>query len=56
MAGLDAESALRRATTRFAARTERTFALATARGLDREALDDAELLALYREARDDEDA
>jgi uncharacterized protein YabN with tetrapyrrole methylase and pyrophosphatase domain len=56
MAGLDAESALRRATTRFAGRTERTFALATARGLDPEALGAEELLALYREARDDEDA
>jgi tetrapyrrole methylase family protein/MazG family protein len=56
IAGLDAESALRRATTRFAGRTERTFALATARGLDPEALNDEELLALYREARDGEDA
>jgi uncharacterized protein YabN with tetrapyrrole methylase and pyrophosphatase domain len=50
--GLDAESALRRATTRFAGRAERTLALATARGLDPEALDEAELLALHREAKD----
>ena len=52
MLGLDAESALRRATTRFATRAERTFALASARGLDPEALSDAELLALYRDAKD----
>jgi MazG family protein len=50
--GLDAESALRRATTRFADRTERTFTLATARGLDPEALDEEELVALYREAKE----
>ena len=49
--GLDAESALRRATARFADRAERTFALATERGLDPEALDEAELLSLYREAK-----
>jgi MazG family protein len=49
--GLDAESALRRATTRFADRAERTFALATERGLDPEAVDEAELLSLYHEAK-----
>jgi tetrapyrrole methylase family protein/MazG family protein len=53
MLGLDGESALRRATTTFAARAERTFALAVERGLDPEALGEAELLALYREAKDD---
>jgi tetrapyrrole methylase family protein/MazG family protein len=52
MMGLDAESALRRATTRFAARAERTLAAATARGLDPEALSEDELLALYTEAKD----
>ena len=50
--GLDAESALRRATSRFAERAERTLALATERGLDPEALGEDELLALYREAKD----
>jgi tetrapyrrole methylase family protein/MazG family protein len=49
--GLDAESALRRATTRFADRAERTLALATERGIDPEALGEDELLALYREAK-----
>jgi tetrapyrrole methylase family protein / MazG family protein len=49
--GLDAESALRRATTRFAGRTERTLALAAERGLDPEALGEDELLELYREAK-----
>ena len=48
---LDAESALRRATARFAARAEQTFALATERGLDPADLSDDELLALYAEAR-----
>jgi tetrapyrrole methylase family protein/MazG family protein len=52
MLGVDAESALRRSTTTFAERTERTFALATARGLDPETLEEDELLALYREAKD----
>jgi tetrapyrrole methylase family protein/MazG family protein len=52
MLGVDAESALRRSTTTFAARAERTFALATERGLDPEALAEDELLALYREAKD----
>ena len=49
--GLDAESALRRATTRFAARAEGTLALATERGLDPADLADDELLALYDEAK-----
>jgi tetrapyrrole methylase family protein/MazG family protein len=49
--GLDAESALRRATTRFAARAEQTLALATERGLDPADLPDHELLALYEEAK-----
>jgi tetrapyrrole methylase family protein/MazG family protein len=49
--GLDAESALRRATTRLADRAERTLALATERGLDPEALGEDELLALYDEAK-----
>ena len=49
--GLDAESALRRATTRFAARAEGTLALATERGLDPADLSDDELLALYDEAK-----
>ena len=51
MLGLDAESALRRATTRFAARAEGTLALATERGLDPADLSDEELLALYAEAK-----
>jgi tetrapyrrole methylase family protein/MazG family protein len=49
--GLDAESALRRATSTFATRAERTFALAVERGLNPEELDEGELLALYREAK-----
>jgi MazG family protein len=49
--GLDAESALRRATARFAERAERTFALATERGLDPQAMDEPALLALYLEAK-----
>jgi tetrapyrrole methylase family protein/MazG family protein len=49
--GLDAESALRRATSVFATRAERTFALAVERGLDPERLPEEELLALYREAK-----
>lgn len=49
--GIDAESALRRATTTFAGRAERTLALASRRGLDPATLSDDELLALYREAR-----
>jgi MazG family protein len=54
--GLDAESALRRATTRFATRAERTLALATARGLDPEVLSDGELLVIYAEAKGAEPA
>jgi tetrapyrrole methylase family protein/MazG family protein len=50
--GLDAESALRRATTRFARRAESTFALAAERGLDPQQLSDGELLALYRDAKE----
>ena len=50
--GLDAESALRRATTRFASRAEGTLALATERGLDPAALPDDELIALYDEAKE----
>ena len=49
--GLDAESALRRATTRFADRAERTLALAAERGLDPEALGEDELLSLCLEAK-----
>jgi uncharacterized protein YabN with tetrapyrrole methylase and pyrophosphatase domain len=52
MLGVDAESALRRSTTTFAERAERTFALASARGLDPETLGEDEFLALYREAKD----
>jgi tetrapyrrole methylase family protein/MazG family protein len=52
MLGLDAESALRRATGTFATRAERTLALAVERGLDPEKLDEDALLALYREAKD----
>ncbi|MGZ8565527.1 MAG: nucleoside triphosphate pyrophosphohydrolase [Actinomycetota bacterium] len=51
--GLDAESALRRATTRFAERYERTAALARERGLDLETLDEATMLSIYREAKRD---
>jgi MazG family protein len=51
MMGADAESALRRATARFAARAEGTFALATERGLDLDALSDEELLALSAEVK-----
>jgi MazG family protein len=49
--GVDPESALRRATTTFAGRAERTFALAEERGLDPATVSQDELLALYREAR-----
>jgi tetrapyrrole methylase family protein/MazG family protein len=48
---LDAESALRRATTKFATRYEATAALAAARGLDMETMDPGALLALYEEAK-----
>lgn len=49
--GVDAESALRRATTKLAARAEATLELARERGLDLEELDDESLGALYEEAR-----
>jgi len=49
--GLDAESALRRATSKLAARADRTLALAEERGLDLAAMPDEELERLYQEAR-----
>ncbi|MFN2545495.1 MAG: nucleoside triphosphate pyrophosphohydrolase [Actinomycetota bacterium] len=49
--GLDAESALRRSTRTFAERYETMLALARGRGLDLSTLTEAELLALFREAR-----
>jgi tetrapyrrole methylase family protein/MazG family protein len=49
---LDAESALRRATTKLALRAERTLALAHERGLDLALMREADVLALYREAKD----
>jgi tetrapyrrole methylase family protein/MazG family protein len=49
--GLDAESALRRATSKFAARYEATAALAAERGLVMQDLPPDELLALYDEAK-----
>ena len=49
---LDAESALRRATTKLALRAERTLALAQERGLDLASMREADVLALYREAKD----
>jgi len=49
--GVDAESALRRTTRGFAERYERFTQLARERGVDVDALDDAELRALFREAR-----
>ena len=49
--GVDAESALRRATAKFADRYERTSALAAERGLDMETMAEEELLAVYEEAR-----
>jgi tetrapyrrole methylase family protein/MazG family protein len=49
--GLDAESALRRATAKFARRYEATAALAAARGVAMEALEPEALLALYEEAK-----
>ena len=51
--GLDAESALRSATTKFARRYEATAAMAEARGLDMAAMTPEALLALYEEARGD---
>jgi MazG family protein len=49
--GLDAESALRRATEKFAARFERAAALASARGLDMASMGEDDLVGLFREAR-----
>jgi tetrapyrrole methylase family protein / MazG family protein len=49
--GVDAESALRRTTRGFAERYERFTQLVAERGLDVEGLGDAELRALFREAR-----
>jgi tetrapyrrole methylase family protein/MazG family protein len=49
--GLDAESALRRATRTFGERFERMMALATSRGLDLEQMSEDELLSLFREGR-----
>lgn len=48
--GVDAETALRRTTTAFAARVERFRALARDRGLDPEALSEADARALHRDA------
>jgi tetrapyrrole methylase family protein/MazG family protein len=52
--GVDPESALRRTTTRFADRFERMRGLADERGLDMESMSDQELLAFFRESRDEE--
>jgi tetrapyrrole methylase family protein / MazG family protein len=49
--GVDAESALRRATGTFAERYEAMLRLVRERRLDLEALTDEELVALFREAR-----
>ena len=49
--GVDAESALRRTIRGFAERYERFTALAAERGLDVEAMSEAEVRALFREAR-----
>jgi tetrapyrrole methylase family protein / MazG family protein len=50
-AGVDAEAALRRTITGFAARYERFTELAAERGIDVEAIDEATLRTLFREAR-----
>ena len=50
--GVDAESALRRATRGFAERYERFLALAEERDLDMESLPEDEVRELFREARD----
>ncbi|HEY6567216.1 MAG TPA: nucleoside triphosphate pyrophosphohydrolase [Actinomycetota bacterium] len=50
-AGVDAETALRRTITGFAARYERFTELAAQRGIDVEASDEATLRALFREAK-----
>jgi tetrapyrrole methylase family protein/MazG family protein len=49
--GIDAESALRRSTSKLAVRADRTLALAAERGLDLRSMSEDEVLALYREAR-----
>jgi tetrapyrrole methylase family protein/MazG family protein len=49
--GVDAESALRRTIRGFADRYERFTELAAERGLDVEAMSEAEVRALFREAR-----
>lgn len=49
--GVDAESALRRTTRGFAERYERFKALAAERGLDVDAMSEAEVRALFRAAR-----
>jgi ATP diphosphatase len=54
-AGLDAESALRRATTGFAQRHERFMALAASRGIEVVAADEATLRALFEEASTSDD-
>jgi tetrapyrrole methylase family protein/MazG family protein len=50
--GVDAESALRRSTRRFAGRYERMRERAREQGIDLSSLPDDELLALFRSARD----
>ncbi|HWL89864.1 MAG TPA: nucleoside triphosphate pyrophosphohydrolase [Actinomycetota bacterium] len=50
--GVDAESALRRATRGFAERYERFVALAEERGLDLESIPEDEIRELFREARE----
>ena len=50
--GVDAESALRRSTRRFAERYERMREQAREQGIDLSSLPDDELLALFRSARD----
>jgi uncharacterized protein YabN with tetrapyrrole methylase and pyrophosphatase domain len=50
--GVDAESALRRTTRTFGERYERFVALAAERGVDVERAPEAELRALFREARE----
>ena len=49
--GLDAETALRRSTTRFADRYEATAALAASRGLELSDLEPEAVLAIYEEAK-----
>jgi ATP diphosphatase len=54
--GVDAETALRRTIRGFAARYERSMALAAERNLDVAALGDDELRGLFRDAEDRSDA